>query len=167
MENPIPKSKLQNLAGAIILFALLAGAALLLGDYVNPGVLDMAKHKVTSQEQGEIFGMMPDPVQPKLIDPVIKPFAKNKIKKVVIKRIPRISRSMVMPHPYWGDCVKCHLFKGGAKAGQQWKSPVGSALETVSTIMKVGPYIRPDSVRPHPPAGRCIKCHDIVVERPV
>lgn len=139
----------------------------MMGDYVNPVGSHIGEHKITMQEKGEVFGMMPKPIQPQLLDPVIDSFATKKTKKVVIKRIPRISKSMTMPHPYWGDCVKCHLFRGGPKAGSQWISPVGSALEKVSTIMKVGPPVKPDSIRPHPPAGRCIKCHDIVVDAPV
>jgi len=167
MRRSARTSKPRRYGGAIALFTILAGVALFLEDYAPSVISDMSKHKVTMQEQGEIFGMTPDPVQPKMVDPVVEPFSGKHSKKVVIKRIPRISKGMVMPHPYWGDCVKCHLYKGVDKAGGEWKSPVGKALETVSTIMKVGPRIRPDSVRPHPPAGRCIKCHDIVVDQPV
>lgn len=167
MKGGAPGGRLQNLVAGVVLFAVLAGVALLLDDYLNPEVLRITGDKITNQVRGEIFGMMPDPVQPQLIDPVVESFTREKSKKVVIKRIPRISKGMMMPHPYWGECSKCHLFRGGPKAGEQWKSPVGSALEMVSTIMKVGPPIRPDSTRPHPPAGRCIKCHDIVVDAPI
>jgi hypothetical protein len=31
----------------------------------------------------------------------------------------------------------------------------------------VGPPILPDTTMNHPSAGRCIKCHDIVVEVPI
>ncbi len=166
MPGGAPKRSSPNVITVIALFAVIAGAALLWGEYINPVITDVAGLELTRQEQGGIFGIMPNPVQPKIIDSIVKPFIEKKSKKVVIRRIPRISKSAIMPHSYWGDCVRCHLYKG-AKAGKQWKSPVGKVLETVSTIMKVGPPITPNSTRPHPPAGRCIKCHDIVIERPV
>ncbi|GMT41909.1 MAG: hypothetical protein IEMM0002_0320 [bacterium] len=128
---------------------------------------DMSLHKVSRQEEGQLLGLMPNPVHPDFLDPIIEPFTQKRTTKVVIKRIPRITKGTQMPHPYWGDCGRCHLIKGGASAGRKWKSLVGRTLEKVSTIKKVGPPILPVSTRPHPAAGRCIKCHDIVIEAPV
>ncbi|MEW6219747.1 MAG: magnetochrome domain-containing protein [Thermodesulfobacteriota bacterium] len=84
-------------------------------------------------------------------------------RQTVIRRIPRISAAAVRLHPFWGRCDHCHLFVNGPPAGSQPKTPVGAALEGISTIIKIAPPILPSSARPHPPAGRCIKCHDIVV----
>lgn len=151
--------------------ALVAVVALLVGFFFSDRLVDtfhkLVSSKVSRQLEGEILGLMPKPIQPDLVDPLIEPFSSKKTKKVVIKRIPRIGEGVMMPHPYWGRCEKCHLFRGGLAAGGQRKSFFGMALEKVSTVKKVGPPILPDSYRPHPAAGRCIKCHDIVIEVPV
>jgi hypothetical protein len=39
-------------------------------------------------------------------------------------------------------------------------------MERISKVSKLGPPLRPDSHQPHPEAGRCIKCHDIVIKVP-
>ena len=151
--------------------ALVAVIAVLAGFFYSDSLVNvfhkLVSHKVSRQLEGELLGLMPKPVQPNLVDPLLEPFSTNKTKKVVIKRIPRIGIGVMMPHPYWGRCERCHLFRGGQTAGSQKKSLFGKALEKVSTVKKVGPPIWPDSHRPHPAAGRCIKCHDIVIEIPV
>ena len=86
---------------------------------------------------------------------------------MTIHHIPKIDRGAPTPHPFVGDCNRCHLYTGGPPAGRQPKTPVGTVLEELSKVKKLGPPLRPKSSRPHPPAGRCIKCHDIVVNIPV
>lgn len=123
--------------------------------------------KPTPQLLGEVFGSMPKPTQPSISEPVIETLSPRTTRKVVVKRIPMIDPSMQMPHGYWGECSRCHLFRGGLPPGSQPITPVGKIWEKASTIKKVGPPILPDSPRPHPPSGRCIKCHDIVIEVPL
>jgi hypothetical protein len=144
-----------------LIAALSVAAALLFGAGGEEGV------RSSRQRVGEFFGNMPKPVQPSFVDPVVKPFINKATRKMVIKKIPTIDKTMKMPHSYWGDCSNCHLFSDGPPEGSRWASPVGNALARISTIYKIGPSILPDSNRPHPPAGRCIKCHDIVIEVPV
>lgn len=144
-----------------LIAAFSVAAALLLGAGGEEGL-----HS-SRQAVGEFFGSMPKPVQPSFVDPVVKPFVTKATRKMVIKKIPTIDKTRKMPHSYWGDCTNCHLFSDGPPAGSRWASPVGSALAKISTMYKIGPPILPDSNRPHPPAGRCIKCHDIVIEVPV
>ena len=84
--------------------------------------------------------------------------------QVRITHIPSINQGDKIPHPYFGGCTNCHLIRGGPRAGSQAKSPLGALYESFSkNIFKVGPPIFAGVERPHPPAGRCIKCHDIVV----
>lgn len=119
--------------------------------------------------EGAYLGQLPAPTAPSLTDPVFKLVQqKPQYKLMVIRHIPAIERGVPMPHPFVGDCVQCHLIVGGAKAGTQPKTPVGAVLEDISNyIIKVGPPLLPTSQRPHPAAGRCIKCHDIVVKVPI
>lgn len=151
--------------------ALVAVAAVLIGFLLSDRLVDtfhqLVSHKVSRQLEGKVLGLMPKPIQPDLLDPALEPFSSKKTGKVVIKRVPRIGEGVTIPHSYWGRCEKCHLIRGGQAAGSQRKSFFGKALEKVSTLKKVGPPILPDSHRPHPAAGRCIKCHDIVIETPV
>lgn len=124
--------------------------------------------RVPRQIQGEIFGSMPKPTQPSLSGSVTEIVAPKKSRKMVVRRIPKLTPGQRMPHGYWGGCHKCHLFRGGPPPGSQPITPVGKMWEGVSAaIYKVGPPILPDSTMPHPPSGRCIKCHDIVVEVPI
>ncbi|MBF0610902.1 MAG: magnetochrome domain-containing protein [Magnetococcales bacterium] len=116
---------------------------------------------------GEIFGSMPKPTQPALSDPIIQSLTPQTTRKVVVKRIPTIDPGSRLAHTYWGECTRCHLLRGGPPPGSQPITPVGKFWEKASTIKKVGPPILPDSNRPHPPSGRCIKCHDIVIEVPI
>jgi hypothetical protein len=114
-------------------------------------------------------GRLPKPTEPGLTDPLQALIApQQQYKPMRITHIPQIDMAQKMPHPFVGACINCHLIKGGAKAGSQYKTPVGAVLETLSSkVGKLGPSIVPSSERPHPPAGRCIKCHDIVVQVPV
>ncbi len=117
----------------------------------------------TRQLQGEVLGTMPKPTQPALTDPIVEAVNPILLQKTLIKRIPTITPDAPMRHPYWGACTKCHLIQGGAPAGNQPATPVAKLLERVSTIYKIGPPILPNSIRPHPVSGRCIKCHDILI----
>lgn len=123
---------------------------------------------ISRSTEGMLTGRMPNPA-----DPTIRSVLEDKLntdpehKLMVIKHIPTIKKGAQMPHPFVGDCMNCHLFEGGAQAGSQYKTPAGALLEEMSRVHKMGPPLRANSQRPHPPAGRCIKCHDIVVRVPV
>lgn len=117
---------------------------------------------------GMFQGRMPGPAEQSLTESVrdtINPRPQYRL--MTIRHIPRIAPGEPMPHPFVGECTNCHLVEGGAPAHSQPITPVGEMLERVSQVKKVGPPILPTSERPHPPAGRCIKCHDIVVHVPV
>ncbi|MBF0308774.1 MAG: magnetochrome domain-containing protein [Magnetococcales bacterium] len=114
--------------------------------------------------QGEVFGAMPKPTQPSLRQPVLELVSPpSNLRRMLIKRIPTIDPGARMPHPSWGPCTNCHLIRGGPPPGSQPATPVAKVWEQVSRYHKVGPPIMPNSPRPHPPSGRCIKCHDILV----
>ena len=116
---------------------------------------------------GLVMGRLPLPTEPSLMTPLQNWLAPPvRYKLVSIQHIPSIKPGTGMPHPFVGDCKNCHLFVGGPPAGSQFKTPVGAILENLSRVRKVGPPILPTSRMPHPPAGRCIKCHDIVVKVP-
>ncbi len=158
--------------GAIIILAVIAMGLMGYERFKELKTIDPVK-KVTRQFKAELFGFLPSPTQPELSEPVKKaiipkiiPKAKQapKMRKIVVKRIPTLRPGMKMPHKYWGPCNKCHLRQGGPPPGSQPITPVGKMWEKASTIKKVGPPILPDSTRHHPPAGRCIKCHDIVIQ---
>ncbi|CAK0745773.1 putative Magnetosome protein MamT [Gammaproteobacteria bacterium] len=117
----------------------------------------------TRQIQGEVLGSMPKAIQPPLIQPLAEIANPTPLQKTLIKRIPTIGPDAKMPHSFWGPCTKCHLIQGGAPPGSQPATPVAKVFEQVSSILKVGPPILPNSIRPHPVSGRCIKCHDILV----
>ncbi|MBF0278948.1 MAG: hypothetical protein HQM13_14195 [SAR324 cluster bacterium] len=74
---------------------------------------------------------------------------------------PNITASMKMPHHFWGKCLRCHIFSDQPEENK--KSPFGLFLGEVSKVKKVGATIIFDAIRPHPEAGRCIKCHNIIV----
>ncbi len=117
---------------------------------------------------GDYLGSLPRPVDPSLFDPISNFFrAKPDYKLMAIKAIPPIVMGGGMPHPYVGPCTNCHLYVGGPGPGSQFKTPVGAMLEQLSRLHKLGPPIWPNAEMPHPPAGRCIKCHDIVVKIPI
>jgi hypothetical protein len=113
-------------------------------------------------------GRLPKPTEPSLFDPLKEAISPPQTRPMRISHIPTINISQRLPHPYVGPCINCHLLEGGPKAGSQAKTPVGAILEELSRdVGKLGPNITPSSERPHPPAGRCIKCHDIIVQVPV
>jgi hypothetical protein len=114
-------------------------------------------------------GRLPKPTEPALVDPlkelVLPP---QETRPMRITHIPKIRMDQKLPHPFVGPCINCHLFEGGPAEGSQYKTPVGAVLEQLSkNVTKLGPSITPESERPHPPAGRCIKCHDMIVHVPV
>ncbi|MBF0444818.1 MAG: magnetochrome domain-containing protein [Magnetococcales bacterium] len=164
----IKKKKFSAFGGALVVLVVLVAGLVgkeRFGNLLNKWT---DASKVSRQIQGEIFGSMPSPTQPSMNEPIQKIVTQEKTRKMVVKRIPRLTPGKKMPHTYWGPCIKCHLIKGGAPAGSQPITPVGKAWEKASSsIMKVGPPILPDTTRNHPPAGRCIKCHDIVVKIPI
>ena len=117
---------------------------------------------------GMFQGRMPGPAEQSLVESVqstVNPHPEYRL--MTIRHIPRITPGEPMPHPFVGECTHCHLIEGGAPAGSQPITPVGEMLERISHVKKLGPPILPTSKQPHPPAGRCIKCHDIVVQVPV
>ncbi len=117
----------------------------------------------------QFFGRLPKPTEPGLVESVTDTL-RGEVNYVPmrVQHIPNIRLGQPMPHPYVGACINCHLMIGGAAAGSQFKTPYGAVLEKLSeNVVKLGPPIKPTSHRPHPPAGRCIKCHDIVVQVPV
>ena len=117
---------------------------------------------------GIVLGRMPLPMEPSILAPVDKLLAPPpRYRLMTIQHIPPVTPGGGMPHPYVGDCRNCHLMVGGPPPGSQFKTPVGAVLENLSRVRKLGPPILPTSRQPHPPAGRCIKCHDIVVKVPI
>ncbi len=117
--------------------------------------------------EGFYLGRMPSPAETGITGTVKQTIAPSKrYRLMAIKHIPRIRRDEPMPHPYVGACQQCHLYHGGPGPGSQPKSPVGAVLENLSKIEKLGPPLVPNTEMPHPSAGRCIKCHDIVVKVP-
>ncbi len=117
---------------------------------------------------GMFYGKHPAPATPDIVGTVggtLMP--EKKYNLMTIRHVPRISPKDLMPHPFVGPCQQCHLYVGGPGPGLQPKTPVGAVVENLSKIKKLGPPLHPDSVMPHPPAGRCIKCHDIIVKVPV
>ncbi|HIJ62810.1 MAG TPA: magnetochrome domain-containing protein [Rhodospirillaceae bacterium] len=118
--------------------------------------------------EGLLMGRLPLPMEPSILSPLERALEPPKrYKLMTIRHIPPITPGTGMPHPFVGDCVHCHLLTGGPPPGSQYKTPVGAVLENLSRVKKLGPPILPTSQQPHPPAGRCIKCHDIVVKVPV
>ena len=116
----------------------------------------------------DYLGLLPRPVDPRLFDPLRSLVPQQAdYRLMTIRRIPPIQAGTPMPHPYVGSCLHCHLYVGGPGPGAQYKTPVGALLEELSRLHKLGPPIWPDAQMPHPPAGRCIKCHDIVVKQPL
>lgn len=117
--------------------------------------------------EGFYLGHMPAPAETGISGLVKQTIAPSKrYRLMTIKHIPRIGNDDSMPHPYVGTCRQCHLYRGGPGPGSQPKTLVGAVLENLSKIQKLGPPLVPYSEMPHPPAGRCIKCHDIVVKVP-
>ena len=131
-------------------------------------VLDVNSEVPVRVVDGDYLGTLPRPIGPSLFDPLANLFRKQPdFKLMAIRRIPPIVAGDAMPHPYVGPCTNCHLYVGGPGPGSQYKTPVGAMLEQLSRLHKLGPPIWPNAEIPHPPAGRCIKCHDIVVKVPI
>ncbi|MBF0429394.1 MAG: magnetochrome domain-containing protein [Magnetococcales bacterium] len=132
------------------------------------GVLDfVGADRLSRRLEGEVLGSMPKPTQPTITGTVKDLVVEQKTRKMVVRRIPQIVPGQARPHGDWGPCIRCHLFKGGPPPGSQSITPVGKVWEKLSTYHKVGPPILPNSTIPHPPSGRCIKCHDIVIQMPI
>ncbi len=151
--------------GTLVL-ALLIGAGLLWS--AKAPLIDLGDFSSFRRAEGVILGRMPLPTEPSILAPfenLLSPAPRYKL--MSIKHIPPIQSGSGMPHPYVGDCRNCHLIADGPPAGSQFKTPVGAVLENLSRVHKLGPPILPVSKQPHPPAGRCIKCHDIVVKVPL
>lgn len=131
-------------------------------------VLDVNAEVPVRVVDGDYLGTLPRPIGPSLFDPLTNLFrSQPDYKLMAIRRIPPIVAGGGMPHPYVGPCTNCHLYVGGPGPGTQYKTPVGAMLEQLSKLHKLGPPIWPNAEIPHPPAGRCIKCHDIVVKIPI
>ncbi len=164
---------LQRFAWPLIITALLALGVLArepLQKWLQPlqGVVDfVGADRLSRRLQGEVLGSMPKPTQPSISGTVQELVADQKVRRMVVRRIPQITPGQRRPHGSWGPCIKCHLFKGGPPPGSQSITPVGKVWEKISTYHKVGPPILPNSTIPHPPSGRCIKCHDIVILMPI
>ncbi|MEO5338027.1 MAG: magnetochrome domain-containing protein [Magnetospirillum sp. WYHS-4] len=135
---------------------------------IGDGAEEFADSLPMRYVDGVLFGKLPTPTEPSLFGSLDRIFrSEPRYKLMTVKHIPRIQAGQGMPHPYVGECSHCHLYLGGPGPGTQPKTPVGAILERLSQVRKLGPPLRPTSHQPHPPAGRCIKCHDIVVKVPV
>lgn len=165
LEN-LARNLAANPAVVVIVAVIVAG---LLWQTYGGGVAAPGHTAHTNRVAAAVFqGRMPGPAEQSLVESVqgtVNPRPAYKL--MTIRHIPRIRPGEPMPHPFVGDCANCHLIEGGAPAGSQPITPVGEMLERISQVKKLGPPIVPTSERPHPPAGRCIKCHDIVVQVPV
>ncbi len=131
--------------------------------------IKMIEDPSTRAANNGLMGRLPKPTEPSLFDPLfdlVNP--QTDYRTMRITHIPRIKLGDKMPHPYVGVCINCHLIIGGAAEGSQGKTPVGALYEAISkNVVKLGPPIKATSQRPHPAAGRCIKCHDLVVLQPM
>ncbi|OEJ67310.1 hypothetical protein BEN30_00280 [Magnetovibrio blakemorei] len=140
----------------------------LIWEVASPDLGGKPSHFTVRKAKGALYGDMPSPAEPSIggtVKETIVPETRYRL--MTLKHIPRIKQGTPMPHPFAGECNNCHLFVGGPGPGEQWKTPIGAALESISKIKKLGPPLLPSSDRPHPPAGRCIKCHDVVVKVPI
>lgn len=147
--------------GVLLLVLILAGLAWETTDGKSP-----SRFFVRTVE-GFSLGRMPAPGETGIVGSMANIIAPSKhYRLMTVKKIPRIRSGDSRPHPYVGTCEQCHLYHGGPGPGAQFITPIGKALEFMSYIQKLGPPLVPNSVRPHPPGGRCIKCHDIVVKVP-
>jgi Magnetochrome domain len=164
-QPPLPKPSAVQRWLPLLMVALLVS---IVGGMVWDGLPDkIGGLSSLRRATGLVMGRLPLPTEPSMLSPIqrwLSPPLRYKL--VSIQHIPSIRPGTGMPHPFVGDCKQCHLFVGGAPAGSQFKTPVGAILENLSRVRKVGPPILPTSRMPHPPAGRCIKCHDIVVKVP-
>ncbi|MBF0093081.1 MAG: magnetochrome domain-containing protein [Alphaproteobacteria bacterium] len=142
------------------------GMGMLWNTYGNT-YFGLAPHMSTRVVEGQLVGRLAGPAEASIIASIFAAISPEpKFKLMTIRHIPRIKKGAPMPHPFVGTCLNCHLFLGGPGPGTQFKTPVGAVLEELSKVKKLGPPLLPTSQIPHPPAGRCIKCHDIVVKVP-
>lgn len=149
----------------VVAHLLVAG---LLWETYGKRVADFGDHISSRDATGMYLGKLPAPTQPGMLDQVGQMLTPEpEYQFMTIRHIPPVQPGTPMPHPYVGPCNNCHLFVGGPPPGTQPKTPIGAVLEEMSKVRKVGPPILPTSHQPHPPAGRCIKCHDIVIKAPV
>lgn len=152
-------------------FAGLIAVLLLLGliwETLADGKMRTPTREFVRTVAGVFYGKHAAPAEPGIIDTTSNTlFPEKRFRLMTIKHVPRINAGDGMPHPFVGPCQQCHLYRGGPGPGSQFKTPVGAALETISSIKKLGPPLHPDSHMPHPSAGRCIKCHDIIVKVPM
>ncbi len=147
--------------GVLLLVLVLAGLV-----WETTGDKSLSRLFVRTVE-GFFLGRMPGPAETGIAGWAQQTiFPSKRFRLMAIKHIPYIGNDQPMPHPYVGTCQQCHLYYGGPGPGNQPKSPVGAVLETLSRIQKLGPPLVPNTEMPHPSAGRCIKCHDIVVKVP-
>ncbi|MBF0250903.1 MAG: magnetochrome domain-containing protein [Alphaproteobacteria bacterium] len=119
--------------------------------------------------EGVLMGRFAQPTEQGVLGTLGKLFETEEpeYQLMTVRHIPRIQKGQPMPHPYVGSCLNCHLYIDGPGPGTQPKTPMGAVLEKMSKVHKLGPPLLPTSTQPHPEAGRCIKCHDIVVKVPV
>jgi hypothetical protein len=153
-------SRWAQLVVAVLIAVGLAGATVGWGNAWWTGI---GEHEA----EGVYLGQKSKPVDPSLVDPLkalLRPKPQYRLTR--LRRIPRITQGDPSPHPFVGDCRNCHLYTDGPPPGSQPITPLGSAMERISKVSKLGPPLRPDSHQPHPEAGRCIKCHDIVIKVP-
>jgi len=168
-SDPISPVPVRSRLGRLMPFLMAALLAAIVGGLIWDGIPDkVGGISSIRRVTGLVMGRLPLPTDPSILSPLdrlLKPPVRYKL--VSIQHIPSIKPGTGMPHPFVGDCKHCHLFVGGPPPGSQFKTPVGAILENLSRVRKVGPPILPVSRMPHPPAGRCIKCHDIVVKVPI
>lgn len=151
----------------VLVVIVIAGIGVLWSAYGN-AFFGIAPHFSSRIAEAQFVGRLSGPAEPSLLSSLTEFFTpKQQYKLMTIRHIPRIMMGAPMPHPFVGACINCHLYLGGPGPGTQFKTPVGAVLEELSKVKKLGPPLLPTSEIPHPPAGRCIKCHDIVVKVPV
>ncbi|NQU63859.1 MAG: hypothetical protein HQ517_06195, partial [SAR324 cluster bacterium] len=85
----------------------------------------------TMQEKGTTFGRLPKPTERGIVDTALDIIFGRERRKTVIKRIPKINGTMRMPHAYWGECSRCHLFTDKVVISK--KTPYGRFMASVST----------------------------------
>ncbi|MBF0158084.1 MAG: magnetochrome domain-containing protein [Magnetococcales bacterium] len=158
-----PSGGTVALIGVVLLVVVIGTGLLGSSSWLDSVLSRWNGDHLTRQTYGEVFGSMPKPTQPQLVEPLVEMVSPPRLQKMLVKRIPTIDPGASKPHPNWGPCTNCHLIRGGAPPGSQPATPVAKVWEQVSAYHKVGPPILPNSSRPHPPSGRCIKCHDVLV----
>lgn len=162
---PTDRRRWMTLATIALLALIGLGLYLSAGDSLPSGIGAATSPR---RAEGLLMGRLPLPMEPSILSPLERALAPPpRYRLMTIRHIPPIAPGSGMPHPYVGDCIHCHLLADGPPAGSQFKTPVGAVLESLSRVRKLGPPILPTSRQPHPPAGRCIKCHDIVVKVPI